>query len=66
MRVGICSAQAAQIKRPVLPEVSIWAMLSAHNAQPMYLLTDAPPSNFLEAILALLRWLARVMEWLSF
>lgn len=32
----------------------------------MQFLTDAPPTNFLEAILALLRWLARVLEWLSF
>jgi hypothetical protein len=27
---------------------------------------DAPPTNFLEAILALLRWLGKFLEWLSF
>lgn len=32
----------------------------------MPFLTDNPPTNFLEAILALLRWLGRLLEWLSF
>ena len=27
---------------------------------------DNPPTNILEAILALLRWLGRVLQWLSF
>jgi len=32
----------------------------------MFFSSDHPPANFLEALLALLRWLGKVLEWLSF
>jgi hypothetical protein len=37
-----------------------------HNLRPMPVHIDAPPTNFLEALLALLRALAKLLEWLSF
>lgn len=32
----------------------------------MFASTDPAPTNFLEAILALLRWLGTLLQWLSF
>ena len=32
----------------------------------MFSADDRPPANFLEAILALLRWLGQLLQWLSF
>lgn len=44
----------------------MWKPLARHNAATMFGSSDQPPTNLLEAILALLRWLGKLLQWLSF
>ena len=44
----------------------MWKLRPLHNGATMFASADSAPTNFLEAILALLRWLGTLLQWLSF